>query len=111
MNWDAVVTLALAHPGVGAGVYWNDPAVKAANGRPILTPGREEGSFCLHLDLDTIEMLKETEPETYWQTPHYQGWPAVLVRYDTANPERVAEMIARSHGWASSRKPVKARKK
>ena len=26
--------------------------------------------------------LKATEPNTYWQTPHYEGWPAILVRYD-----------------------------
>ena len=35
-------------------------------------------------------MLKETDPDTFWQTPHYEGWPGVLVRYGSADPERVA---------------------
>jgi hypothetical protein len=41
-------------------------------------------------------MLKETDPETFWQTPLYEGWPAVLIRYSSADPERVRAMIERS---------------
>ena len=48
-------------------------------------------------------MLKETDPETFWQTPHYEGWPAVLVRYDSADPDRVRAMIERSRDWTAAK--------
>ena len=108
LNWDAVVAIAAALPGTEITTYYGDPAVKA-NGRPIVTPGREPGSFALHIDLDTKAMLIETDPATFWETPHYHGWPSVLVRYATDDPERVAALIARSHAWALARKPPRKR--
>jgi hypothetical protein len=30
--------------------------------------------------LDEKEMLMEVDPEVYFETDHYKGWPAVLVR-------------------------------
>jgi hypothetical protein len=108
MTWDDVVAEALTHPGTVLTTYYGDPAVKA-NDRPVVTPSREPDSFCLHIDRDTVEMLKETDPDTYWQTPHYEGWPGVLVRYGSPDRERVRMMIARAVDWAKSRKPPRKR--
>ena len=68
-------------------------------------------SFGIAIDLRHVEMLKETDPDTFWQTPHYEGWPAVLIRYDSADPDRVKAMIERSRGGTAAKKPVKPRKK
>ena len=108
-HWDAIVTYALSLEGTERATYFGKPAVKA-NGHPLVSPGREKDSFVLYIDTDTKLMLMETEPATYWQTPHYDGWPTVLVRYDSADPERVLAMIARSRDWAVSRKSPRARK-
>ena len=84
----------------------------SANGRAFIYPGRErDTSFALAIDLGTIELLMETEPETYWQTPHYEGWPAVLVRFDSTDPERVRDVIRRGFEHAAAMKPVRKRKK
>jgi hypothetical protein len=32
------------------------------------------------LPLEQKELLMEAAPEIYFETPHYAGWPAVLVR-------------------------------
>jgi len=109
MTWDEVVAHALALPDTEATTYYGGPAVKA-NGHPLITPGREEGSFCLHIDQDTKAILMETDPGTFWQTPHYDGWPSLLVRYDSPDPERVLAMIGRARDWAMSRKPPRPRK-
>jgi hypothetical protein len=112
-SWDKVVAYALGLPGTVATTSWGGPAVAvAANGRAFIYPGRErDTSFALAIDLDTIEMLKATEPETYWQSPHYEGWPAVLVRFDSPDPERVRGTIARALEQAAAKKPVRKRKK
>ena len=95
-----------ALPGAARATYYGLPAVKA-NGRPIVGSGREEGSFVLHLDPAAKAMLIETDPATFWETPHYAGWPALLVRYDSADPERVLAMVERSHAWALARIPLR----
>lgn len=109
MTWDEIVTHALTLPGTELTSYYGGPAVKA-NGHPIVTPGHEEDSFCLHIDRDTKAILMETDPETFWQTSHYEGWPSVLVRTDSPDPERVLAMIEVSRDWAMSRKPPRPRK-
>jgi len=113
MSWDEIVAFALTLPDAERGTYYGGPAVKVArNGRAFLSPEREAAvSFCLMIDLDTIEMLKETDPETWYQPPHYLNWPAVLVRYDSADPERVRAMIALARDQAAAKKPAAARKK
>jgi len=99
---------ALALPGTEQAPHYGAPAIKA-NGHAILAPGREEGSFCLMIDRDTKQMLIETDPATFWQTSHYEGWPAVLVREDGDDPERIRAAITRAHERAMSRKPPRKR--
>ncbi|MGH6951788.1 MAG: MmcQ/YjbR family DNA-binding protein [Vitreimonas sp.] len=107
-NWDEAVGHALSLSGAEMSTSYGKPAVKV-NGRAFLAPGREAGSFCLLIDLDTVDMLMATEPDTYWQTPHYAGWPAVLVRYGSADPARVRAMIGRAHAWNAARPKPKAK--
>jgi hypothetical protein len=77
----------------------------------LISPGPEPGSFVLHIDLGTKLLLLEIDPDTYWQTSHYDGWPALLVRYDSDHPERILSMIEKSYDQAINRKPPRARKK
>ena len=110
-DWNEVVAFALSLGGTELATSYGKPAVKV-NGRAFLFTGREpECSFGLSLDLDTIEMLKETDPETYWQTPHYEGWPAVLVRFAGTDPERVCAMIEHSRDWNAARPKPRPRNK
>lgn len=99
LTWDAVVAHALSLPDTILTTYYGGPAVKA-NDRPVVTPSREPDSFVLHIDKDKIEMLMQIDPDTFWQTPHYQGYAALLVRYDGADPDMILDQIAASRDWA-----------
>ena len=85
MTFDEAVAFALTLPDTERGTSYGKPAVKvASNGRAFLFPSHEpDTSFGVAIDLDTIEILKETDPDTFWQTPHYVGWEGVLIRYDS----------------------------
>jgi hypothetical protein len=113
VNWEEAVDYALSLPDTVLSTSYGQPAVKvASNGRAFLFASREtETSFGVAIDLATIEMLKETEPETYWQTPHYEGWPGVLIRYDAADEGRVRDIIARSRDWTAARPKLRPRKR
>jgi hypothetical protein len=104
MTWDEAVAYALSLPDTELSTSYGKPAVKvASNGRAFLYWSHEhDTSFGVGIDLDTVEMLKATEPETYWQTPHYEGWPAILIRYGSKDEERVKDVIARSRDWAAA---------
>lgn len=109
-SWDEAVAFALTLPGTELSTSYGKPAVKV-NGRAFLYTGREEEtSFGVAIDLDTVEMLKETDPGTFWQTPHYEGWPAVLVRYGSEDPDRVREIVMRSHAWTAAKPRPRPRK-
>ena len=107
MTFDEAVAFALTLPGTELGKSYGKPAVKVrANARAFLFPSHEaDTSFAVAMDLDTIEILKETEPATFWQTPHYAGWEGVLVRYDSKDDERVRDVIQRSRDFVAS-KPI-----
>ena len=68
-------------------------------------------SFGVAIDLDTIEILKATDPETFWQTPHYEGWQGVLIRYASKEDERVREIIERSRDWVAAKPKARPRKR
>ena len=113
MTWEDAVAFALSLPDTELGTSYGKAAVKvASNGRAFVFPSHEaDTSFGVAMDLDTIEILKETGPATFWQTPHYVGWEGVLVRYDSEDPERVREVIARSRDWVAAKPRPRPRKR
>jgi hypothetical protein len=113
VTWDEAVDFALTLPDTLLSTSYGKPAVKvASNGRAFLYTGHEaETSFALAIDLATIDLLKETEPETYWQSPHYEGWPTILVRYDGRDDERVRDVIRRSREWTAAKSASRPRKR
>jgi hypothetical protein len=113
MTYEEAVAFALTLPDAERGTSYGKPAVKVtSNGRAFLFPSHEaDTSFGVAIDLDTIEILKETDPDTFWQTPHYVGWEGVLIRYDSTDEERVRDLIARSRDWVAAKPPAKPRKR
>lgn len=110
-SWDKAAAFALSLPGTTLKTGWMDSVSLESNGRAVIFSGREaETSFAVMIDLGTVEMLKETEPETYWQSRHYEGYPAVLVRYGSADPERVRRVIEQAYEQAATLKPKRKRK-
>ncbi|MGO4740614.1 MmcQ/YjbR family DNA-binding protein [Bosea sp. 2KB_26] len=101
-SWDEAVAYALTLPGAEISTSYGMPAVKV-NGRTFLSAGHEPGSFCISIDRDTVTMLMEVAPTTYWQTAHYAGWPAVLVRQNGPDPDHIRAMIVRARDWNAGR--------
>jgi hypothetical protein len=71
------------------------PAVKV-RGKGVVFIGREPDSFCVASPMPEKELLIQTDPQTFWESAHYRGWPAVLVRYGSADRERIELVITRA---------------
>lgn len=108
LTWDDVLALALALPGAVRGTSYGRDAV-LVRGKMVVVIGREPDHFVLPAGLDEVEMLMATDPECFHQTPHYVGWPAVLVRFATADPERIAMLVERAWAGRASAAQRKAR--
>jgi hypothetical protein len=79
VTFDTVRALALALPGVEEGTSYGTPAFKA--GGKLLARLREDGeSLVVHVDPDARDMLLRSDPEAFFITDHYAGYPLVLVR-------------------------------
>ena len=113
MTFEEAVALALTLPDTERGTSYGKPAVKVTtNGRAFIYPGHEAGtSFALAMDLDSIEILKETDPAAFWQSPHYVGWEGLLIRYDSPDEERIREVIGRSRDFVAAKPRAKPRKR
>jgi hypothetical protein len=112
-DWDAVFAFASALPGAEAGSYYGYPAVKAsANGRAVVTPAhRDPGSFVLHVDKERKAMLLDIDPDRFWQDSHFEGWPALMVRYGPDEDGLVAGWIDRALELQGARPKPRPRKK
>jgi hypothetical protein len=94
-DWTAVIAATATLPGVEQGTSYGRPALKV-RGKTIAGTTGPDGSFVLHVALTDKELLIETDPDTFWETDHYRGWPAVLVRYGTPATDRIATLLARA---------------
>ncbi|HEV8407665.1 MAG TPA: hypothetical protein VGQ34_06985 [Sphingomicrobium sp.] len=113
MDFRSAIAFALTLPDTEVTTSYGKPAVKVvSNGRAFLFPSHEaDTSFGVAIDLGTIEILKETDPEAFWQSPHYVGWEGILIRYDSKDEERVMDVISRSRDFVAAKPKARPRKR
>ncbi len=108
MTRDEMFAYALTQPGAEDSTLHGGRCIRV-RGHWIVNEPREPDCLALALDLGTVAFLMETEPQTYFQTPHYEGWPAVLVRYEADDDERLREQIDKAWARRATRAQRKAR--
>ncbi|MBU3076707.1 hypothetical protein [Sphingomonas quercus] len=102
-DWDAVVAEALSLPEIRMESHYGS-LVPKLGGKALAAPGRHpDEAFVLMLPLDTVAMLVEADPAHFYQTPHYVGWPGVLVRWTTPF-ETVAFWLQQAWDYRASKK-------
>ncbi len=92
VNLAAVRRLALALPEAEETTSYGTPAFKVRG--KLFARLREEGDILVvKCDLNEREALIQSEPETYFVTPHYQNYPYVLVRMKEIDLEALREVL------------------
>jgi hypothetical protein len=84
-------------PGVEIATSWGRPALKVS-GRSFAGLSRVPGAIWVLCPLELKEMLMEAAPEIFFETDHYRGWPAILVRMDGGDDEAIAARLEAA--WA-----------
>jgi hypothetical protein len=96
-SFDRLVRLArmLKLEDVAMGTTYGAPALRVHD-RPFVSI-KEADVMVLHCPLDVKEMLMEMAPEIYFQTPHFEGWPGLMVRLDVIGDEEL--MLRIENAW------------
>jgi hypothetical protein len=92
-SFDRLVRLAkrLKLEDVVVGTTHGAPALRVHD-RPFVSI-KEAQIMVLHCPLEVKEMLMEMAPDIYFQTPHFEGWPGLMVRLDLIDDEELAIRI------------------
>jgi hypothetical protein len=96
-DWATVREIASALPGAEESTTYGQPAFKVG-GKLFawLSPDRAaEGALAVHVDPGEKELLLGSEA-AYFQTPHYDGHPILLVHLERADPRELEERIEES---------------
>jgi hypothetical protein len=92
-TWDDVVEIGQRFPGVEVGSSYGTPSLKV-RGKFLCRLRTGPDALVLRvIDLGEREALLQGEPEAFFTTPHYDGYPAVLVRLEAVDPVELAELI------------------
>jgi hypothetical protein len=79
MKWEQIAALALKLPAVEESTSYGRPALKVAGKGIVFWNNPEDVVFQL-TSVDEQQFLIEVQPEVYYITPHYIGWPSVRAR-------------------------------
>lgn len=94
-DWNEVTAIALALPLTTLGSSYGTPALKVRG--KLLARLREDGVMVLKVEDGLREALLETQPEVFFTTEHYTGYPMLLVRLEVADAQQLGGLIER--GW------------
>ena len=91
MTWDEVVARAVELPQVEVSTSYGTPALKVAG--KLMGRLRTDSDGSLALKTSDKEALVASADPAYFTTPHYDGYPYILINLDLADPGEVGELI------------------
>ena len=105
---DDVREIALALPEVTEDQWYRTPAYKVAGKGFLRLRAEAEGGLVVFMpDLGEKEALLAANPKVYYTTPHYDGYPIVLVNLAEVDLTELRELITES--WRI-KAPIRLRK-
>jgi hypothetical protein len=92
-EWADVVAAALRFPGVEEGTSYGTPSLKVRGKFMARLRTNPDALVVRTIDLADRDALLKGDPDVFFITPHYDGYPAVLVRLEVVDPAMLAELI------------------
>jgi hypothetical protein len=106
MKFEKVRAIALGLPDVEESTTYGTPSFKVR--KKFLARLREEDVLVVMIDIADKDFLMRAQPETYFSTPHYDGYPAVLVRLSTVKRAELERLLTAAHRFVAPRLKARA---
>jgi hypothetical protein len=110
VSFETVRKLGLQLPDVEDYTTYGQPALKVGGKMFVCLPSHksaEPDSLVVRTDFEQRAELLAAAPEVYYITPHYEGYPAVLVRLRRVTPEVLADLLGMAYRFVLRRSSVK----
>jgi len=92
-GWDDVLEIAARLPGCEASTSYGTPSLKV-RGKFMCRLRTDPDALVVRcVDAADADALKLGRPDVFFSTPHYDGWPGVLVRLEAVTLEQLEELI------------------
>ncbi|MCW0213558.1 MAG: MmcQ/YjbR family DNA-binding protein [Pseudonocardia sp.] len=96
MTWDDVLEIGCALPGVEESTSYRTPALKVKGKGFARLRTEAEGGLVLLCAMEEKEALLASGDPTFFTTPHYDGYPAILVDLERIGREQLVELVEES---------------
>ena len=100
------VVAARALPGIEHGTSYGTPALKVRG--KLLARVKDADTLVLMCAAEDKEMLLAAAPEIYFETDHYKGWGAILVRMSLIADDELAHRLEQVWCMKAPKSLVKA---
>jgi hypothetical protein len=96
-DWETVRKFALALPEVEE-VAGERPSFRV-HGKLFAWRARDRdgGGLAVRVDREEKELILDANPDVYFTSPHYRGYPAVQIRLENIDADELAQRI--EDGW------------
>jgi hypothetical protein len=107
-TWDDVVAIGTALPGVEVTTAYGTPALKV-KGKFMCRLRTDPDALVVRVvDLEDREALLQGKPRVFFSTPHYDGYPYVLVRLKAVGKRQLAELLEDAWRLRAPKRAIKA---
>jgi hypothetical protein len=92
-TWDDVLAIAKQLPDVEETTTYGTPSLKVRK-KFICRLRTDPDALVLRvIDMQEQEALVKGQPDVFFLTPHYEGWPYVLIRLQQIDATMLAELV------------------
>lgn len=107
-SWDDIVEIGTRLPGVEVGTSFRTPALRV-RGKGMCRLRTNPDALVLRVaDLGEREALLQGQPDVFFSTPHYDGYPYVLVRLEIVDRAELGELLEEAWRVFAAKRVVKA---
>ena len=108
VDLETVRDIALTLPGVEESTAYGAMALKVGGKLLACVPLNREAepdSLVVRVTMDDRTELLAADPDVYYVTDHYTGYPSVLVRLSRIQPDALRDLLGMAHKFVT-RKPA-----
>lgn len=108
VTWDTVRRMALELPSVEEGTSYGTPALRVKG--KFFARLKEDGeTMVLKIGFDAREILLQSDPDVFFTTDHYAGYPSILIRLPQVDPEHLRELLEEAWRFNAPKRLADAR--
>jgi hypothetical protein len=107
-TWEDVVAIATRYPEVTEGSSYGTPALRVKDKFMCRMRTGPDALVVRVIDVGDQQALLQGNPDVFFTTPHYDGYPYVLVRLEAVDHAELAELIEDAWRIQAPKRVVKA---